>query len=81
MRARRGITAESGSTRVSYGLADMEDRDAVRDFAREFNATHDRLGVLIHNAGAIHPQFRADEAGTELTVLGQVVTPFLLTAC
>jgi dehydrogenase/reductase SDR family member 12 len=78
-RARRGIAAKSGSTRISYGLADMEDLDAVRDFAREFTATHDRLDVLIHNAGAIHPQFRADEAGTELTVLGQVTAPFLLT--
>ena len=78
-RARRGIAAESGSTRISYGLADMEDLDAVRDFARQFNASHDRLDVLIHNAGAIHPQFRADAAGTELTVLGQVIAPFLLT--
>ncbi len=32
-RARRGIAAESGSTRVSYGLADMEDPAAVRGFA------------------------------------------------
>ena len=77
--ARRGIAAESGSARISYGLADMEDLDAVRDFARRFNATHDRLDVLIHNAGAIHPQFRTDAAGTELTVLGQVTAPFLLT--
>ena len=77
--ARRGIAAESGSTRISYGLADMEDLDAIRDFARQFNATHDRLDVLIHNAGAIHPQFRTDAAGTEMTFLGQVVAPFLLT--
>lgn len=78
-RARRGIAAESGSTRISYGLADMEDLDAVRDFARQFNGSHDRLDVLIHNAGAIHPDFRADAAGTELTALGQVIAPFLLT--
>lgn len=78
-RARHGIAAESGSTRISYRLADMEDLDTVRDFAREFTATHDRLDVLIHNAGAVRPRFRADEAGTELTVLGQVVAPFLLT--
>lgn len=78
-RARHGIAAESGSRRISYGLADMEDLDTVRNFARQFNATHARLDVLIHNAGVIHPQFRADEAGTELTVLGQVVAPFLLT--
>jgi len=78
-RARCGIAAESGSTRISYGLADLEDLAAVRAFASAFRATHDRLDVLIHNAGAIHPQFRTDAAGTELTVLGQVVAPFLLT--
>ena len=78
-RARRGIAAKSGSTRITYTLADMGHLDTVRDFAREFHATHDRLDVLIHNAGAIHPDFRAGEAGTELTVLGQVAAPFLLT--
>ena len=35
--------------------------------------------MLIHNAGAIHPQFRTDTAGTELTIVGQVVAPSLLT--
>ena len=79
-RARDAIAAASGSTAISYGLADLEDLDAVRAFARDFRATRDRLDVLIHNAGAIHPQFRTDAAGTELTILGQVVAPFLLTS-
>jgi dehydrogenase/reductase SDR family member 12 len=78
-RARRGIAAASGSTSISYGLADLEDLDAVHAFAGEFRASHDRLDVLIHNAGVIHPEFAADGTGTELTVLGQVVAPFLLT--
>jgi dehydrogenase/reductase SDR family member 12 len=78
-RARDAIVAASGSTRIGYSLADLEDLDAVRAFAHQFRATHDRLDVLIHNAGAIHPQFRTDKTGTELTVLGQVVAPFLLT--
>ena len=73
------IAAASGSASVSYGLADLENLDAVRAFARQFRATHDRLDVLIHNAGVIHPEFRTDGAGTELTILGQVVAPFLLT--
>jgi dehydrogenase/reductase SDR family member 12 len=77
--ARDEIATASGSTAVSYGLADLQDLDAVRAFAREFRATHDRLDVLIHNAGAIHPAFHADGSGTELTILGQVVAPFLLT--
>jgi len=78
-RARAAIAAAAGRPDVSYGLADLEDPGTVRAFARDFRATHDRLDVLIHNAGAIHPQFRTDAAGTELTVLGQVITPFLLT--
>ncbi|HBW19329.1 MAG TPA: dehydrogenase [Actinobacteria bacterium] len=78
-RARRGIAAASGSTAISYGLADLEDLDAVRALGRQFRATHDQLDVLIHNAGVIHPEFRTDGAGTELTILGQVAAPFLLT--
>jgi NAD(P)-dependent dehydrogenase (short-subunit alcohol dehydrogenase family) len=80
-RARRGIAAASGSISISYGLADLEDIDAVRAFARDFCATHDRLDVLIQNAGGIHPGFGTDTAGTELTIVWQVVAPFLLTAC
>ena len=41
--------------------------------------SHDRIDVLIHDAGAVHPEFRTDTAGTELTIVGQVVAPFLLT--
>jgi hypothetical protein len=37
--------------------------------------------VLIHDAGAVHPGLGTDTAGTELTIVGQVVAPFLLTAC
>jgi dehydrogenase/reductase SDR family member 12 len=78
-RTRHAIAAASASSSVSYGLADLEDLDAVRSFAREFRATHERLDVLIHNAGVIHPRYRTDAAGTELTILGQVIAPFLLT--
>ena len=45
-RARRGIAAASGSASISYGLADLEDLDAVRARARDFCATHDRLECL-----------------------------------
>jgi dehydrogenase/reductase SDR family member 12 len=57
----------------------MEDQDSVRAFAREFRRTHHRLDVLVHAAGAIHERFAVNHAGIELTVAGQLVTPFLLT--
>ncbi len=78
-RARHGIAAASDAASISYGLADLEDLNSVRAFADRFRATHDRLDVPIHNAGAIHPEFRADQTGTELTVVSQVAAPFLLT--
>jgi dehydrogenase/reductase SDR family protein 12 len=78
-RAQRKIIAATGNDAVSYGIADMEDLDSVRAFAHEFSADHDRLDVLIHNAGTIYPDYRANDAGAELTVAGQVVAPFLLT--
>jgi dehydrogenase/reductase SDR family protein 12 len=77
-RTRRAIATAASATSVSYGLANLEDLDTVHSFAGEFRATHERLDVLIHNAGAIHPRYRTDAAGTELTILGQVVAPFLL---
>jgi NAD(P)-dependent dehydrogenase (short-subunit alcohol dehydrogenase family) len=79
-RAQRQMAAagRSGAT-VSYGIADLEDTDSVRAFVREFRATHDRLDVLIHNAGTIHEHYAVNRAGIELTVAGQVVAPFALT--
>jgi len=70
-RARRGIAAASSGISIGYGLADLEDLDTVRAFARDFCATHDRIDVLIDDAGAIHPEFRTDTAGTELTTRGR----------
>jgi len=78
--ARRRIAAASGSQRISYGLADLDDPGSVRAFAAGYLSTHGRLDVLIHNAGAIHATYQTDDAGTELTVAGQVLAPFLLTS-
>jgi dehydrogenase/reductase SDR family member 12 len=78
--ARQRIAAASGSQRISYGLADLDDPGSVRAFAAEYLSAHDRLDVLIHNAGAIHPSYQTDGNGIELTVAGQVIAPFLLTS-
>jgi dehydrogenase/reductase SDR family member 12 len=76
----RQIATASGSQQVSYGLANLDDPGSVRAFADDYLSTHSQLDVLIHNAGAIHPSYQANDAGTELTVAGQVIAPFLLTS-
>ena len=78
--ARRQIAAASGSQQVSYGLADLDDPGSVRTFADGYLSTHSQLDVLIHNAGAIHTSYQTNDAGTELTIAGQVIAPFLLTS-
>jgi dehydrogenase/reductase SDR family member 12 len=78
-RAQRQIAAAAGGGQVTYGLGDLDDLDSVRAFARDFRATHGHLDVLIHGAGAINKDYRANEAGIELTVASQVIAPFLLT--
>ena len=64
---------------VRYLLADMSELDQVHALADEFVADHERLDVLIHNAGALSSDFTRSNTGTEVTVAAQLVAPFLLT--
>jgi NAD(P)-dependent dehydrogenase (short-subunit alcohol dehydrogenase family) len=57
----------------------MGEYDSVRRAAEEILRAHDRLDVLIHNAGALTHQRIDAPDGTEATVASQVVGPFLLT--
>ena len=77
--ARQQIIAATGNESVGCDAADLTDLDSIRDFAGRFAAEHDRLDVLIHNAGAMYHRYQANGAGTELTFAGQVTGPFALT--
>ena len=74
------IARATGNEAGGVLVADMADLDAVRDAAAEFAATHDRLDVLVHNAGALTADRRTAPDGTEATVAAQVLGPFLLTS-
>ena len=69
----------TGNPDVSATVADMGDFDSVRRAAEQILQQHQRLDVLIHNAGALTHQRVAAPDGTEVTVASQVVGPFLLT--
>jgi len=74
------IRALTGSLDVSATVADMGDLNSVRRAAEQILGEHQRLDVLIHNAGALtHSRVEAPD-GTETTVASQVVGPFLLTS-
>ncbi|MDX2378860.1 MAG: SDR family NAD(P)-dependent oxidoreductase [Acidimicrobiia bacterium] len=74
------LTAETGNHSLTQVAADMGDCDQVRALAAAVLADHDRLDVLIHNAGALSAERREALDGTEATVASQVVGPFLLTS-
>lgn len=74
------ISAATGNPAISQVAADMGDLDQVRELAQRVLADHDRLDVLVHNAGALSPQREVAPDGTEATVASQVIGPFLLTS-
>ena len=74
------LTAATGNKSITQVAADMGDYQQVRDLAARVLADHDRLDVLVHNAGALSRERRLAADGTEATVASQVVGPFLLTA-
>jgi len=70
----------TGNPAISTLIADLRDFEAVEAAASEALARHDRLDVLIHNAGALTDDRRTAPDGTESTIATHVIAPFLLTA-
>ena len=74
------LIEHTGNAAISQVAADMGDYEQVRALAAQVLADHDRLDVLMHNAGALSPTRQEAPDGTEATVASQVVGPFLLTS-
>ncbi len=64
---------------VHAGLVDFSRLDDVRRFASEFNSRHDKLHVLVNNAGAMLSERSATPDGLETTLQVNHLGPFLLT--
>ena len=77
--ARRFIIECSRSDRVEIVLADFSRLAEVRRLAEEFLSSHDRLDVLVNNAGLFSPKYRISADGFELTFAVNHLAPFLLT--
>jgi retinol dehydrogenase-14 len=73
------IRRESGNDKVSLLLADLAVQAEIRRLAREFEASHDRLDVLVNNAGAFKTRRTETPDGIEMTLAVNHLAPFLLT--
>ncbi|HUS74374.1 MAG TPA: SDR family oxidoreductase [Methanothrix sp.] len=69
----------TGSDRLHFYLADFSSLDQVRRLAAQVQEEHDRLHLLINNAGTFEPKRKITEDGLETTFSVNYLAPFLLT--
>lgn len=72
------LTAET-QTEVEAAQLDLSSLDAVRSFAASYAASHNRLDVLINNAGTMAGKRQTTVDGFEWTFATNHLGPFLLT--
>ncbi len=73
------IRRGSGNEGVSHLFADLSVQAEVRRLAEEFGRSHDRLDVLVNNAGVILSRRTETPDGIETTLAINHLAPFLLT--
>ena len=78
-RAVEEIKGQSHNQSVDLILADLSVQSEVRRLAETFLASHDRLDVLVNNAGLVHSKRTETPDGIETTMAINHLAPFLLT--
>jgi NAD(P)-dependent dehydrogenase (short-subunit alcohol dehydrogenase family) len=78
-KALREIKYQSGSDRVELMICDLSSQKSIRRFADEFKQQHDRLDVLVNNAGVFLRQRSLTEDGIESTFAINHLGYFLVT--
>ncbi|CAB3229608.1 unnamed protein product [Arctia plantaginis] len=73
------IIKTTGNTNIEYKYLDLSRFSSVRKFAEEFNQTHDRLDIMINNAGFITLAPTVTEDGNDMIIQVNYLGPFLLT--
>ncbi|MBL8764776.1 MAG: SDR family NAD(P)-dependent oxidoreductase [Phycisphaerae bacterium] len=73
------IRERAGNPEVEFLVADLSSQREVRRLAEQFRARHDRLDVLINNAGALFALRRTSADGIEMTLALNHLAGFLLT--
>jgi len=73
------IKQATGNQYVELLVADLSVLEDVRRLAAEFQQAHDRLHLLINNAGCAYPTRTLTSEGFEATLAVNYLAPFLLT--
>jgi NAD(P)-dependent dehydrogenase (short-subunit alcohol dehydrogenase family) len=72
------ITRTTGNDQLDLFIADLSSQKQVRRLAAEVMEKHERLHVLINNAGTFQTERRLTEDGLETTIAVNYLAPFLL---
>jgi retinol dehydrogenase-14 len=73
------VKERAGSALVQSLLCDFASQQQVRDLARDYRARHDRLDVLVNNAGTVFNERSLTSDGIESTFAVNHLGAFLLT--
>ena len=76
---RQDLDSIRGGGTIETELADLSLMADVRQLADRLSCRHDRIDVLINNAGALFNHFRQTAEGIEMTMATDLVSPYLLT--
>ncbi len=77
--ALKEVVKASGSASVELLTADLSSQASIRECARAFRNAHDRLHVLVNNAGIFLPDYQVTIDGFERTFATNHLAYFLLT--
>jgi len=77
--ALREIKQKSRNDRVELMICDFSSQNSIRQFASDFKERHDRLDVLVNNAGVVLRERSMTEDGLESTFAINHLGYFLLT--
>ncbi len=78
-RVQKEIKKASGNKRIEVFIADLSSLKQVRNLAQHVLERHDRLDVLINNAGVYENRHGISQDGFEMTFAVNHLAPFLLT--
>ena len=73
------IQAASGNSHVDLLIADLSSQKAIRQLVSDYRSRHDRLNVLINNAGISLTKRAVTDEGIEKVFAVNYLAPFLLT--
>jgi retinol dehydrogenase 14 len=77
--ARADIQQKSGNSTVELLIADLSSQKSIHNLVHEFEARHDKLNILVNNAGVVLSTRVETADGLETVFATNHLAPFLLT--